>query len=104
MVNTSRLLLVQHIHRNSHPALHSCHQGPGPYLFAALCSCICLITNLTTAVLIPDPYYVLRPRSSRLYLFGISLHHIHLGIYLPGNPVKQFHQAGRCNFCPLAKS
>ncbi|KAJ3862063.1 hypothetical protein EV359DRAFT_45947 [Lentinula novae-zelandiae] len=35
------------------------HQGPGPYLFATLFSCICLITNLTTAVLVPYPYYVL---------------------------------------------
>ncbi|KAJ3877319.1 hypothetical protein F5051DRAFT_408806 [Lentinula edodes] len=35
------------------------HQGPGPYLFATLFSCICLITNLTTAVLVPYPYYIL---------------------------------------------
>ncbi|KAJ3929901.1 MAG: hypothetical protein NXY57DRAFT_1040440 [Lentinula lateritia] len=35
------------------------HQGPGSYLFATLFSCICLITNLTTAVLVPYPYYVL---------------------------------------------
>ncbi|KAJ3863451.1 hypothetical protein EV359DRAFT_64790 [Lentinula novae-zelandiae] len=35
------------------------HQGPGPYLFTTPFSCICLITNLTTAVLVPYPYYVL---------------------------------------------
>ncbi|KAJ3913174.1 hypothetical protein F5877DRAFT_84048 [Lentinula edodes] len=35
------------------------HQRLGPYLFATLFSCICVITNLTTAVLVPYPYYVL---------------------------------------------
>ncbi|KIK64040.1 hypothetical protein GYMLUDRAFT_40270 [Collybiopsis luxurians FD-317 M1] len=35
------------------------HQGPGPYLFAVVFSSICLITNLTTAALIPYPYYTL---------------------------------------------
>ncbi|ESK92525.1 hypothetical protein Moror_4433 [Moniliophthora roreri MCA 2997] len=32
-------------------------KGPGPYLFACILSCICLITSLTTAALIPFPYY-----------------------------------------------
>ncbi|KAH7872226.1 uncharacterized protein C8R40DRAFT_1173964 [Lentinula edodes] len=35
------------------------HQRLGPYLFATLFSCICVITNLTTAVLVPYSYYVL---------------------------------------------
>lgn len=32
-------------------------QGPGPYLFATILSCICLDITLTTSVLIPYPYY-----------------------------------------------
>ncbi|KAL0071092.1 hypothetical protein AAF712_001650 [Marasmius tenuissimus] len=32
-------------------------KGPGPYLFASILSCICLTISLTTAALIPYPYY-----------------------------------------------
>ncbi|PBK88893.1 hypothetical protein ARMGADRAFT_996733 [Armillaria gallica] len=32
-------------------------QGPGPYLFACILSCICLDITLTTNVLFPYPYY-----------------------------------------------
>ncbi|KAF9261178.1 hypothetical protein L218DRAFT_981064 [Marasmius fiardii PR-910] len=32
-------------------------KGPGPYLFACILSCICLTISLTTAAMIPFPYY-----------------------------------------------
>ncbi|KAG2004212.1 hypothetical protein CC2G_002792 [Coprinopsis cinerea AmutBmut pab1-1] len=34
-------------------------QGPGPYLFASIFSCICLDITLTTAAFFPYPYYKL---------------------------------------------
>ncbi|KAF8885154.1 hypothetical protein BD779DRAFT_1611982 [Infundibulicybe gibba] len=32
-------------------------QGPGPYLFASVFACICLVISLTTAALFPFPFY-----------------------------------------------
>lgn len=34
-------------------------QGPGPFLFATIFSCICIDIALTTAVLFPYPYYLI---------------------------------------------
>ncbi|KAE9392227.1 hypothetical protein BT96DRAFT_924850 [Gymnopus androsaceus JB14] len=48
------------------------HQGPGPYLFATLFSCICLITSLTTAALIPYPYYIV----GRAILVPLAFHSV----------------------------
>lgn len=48
------------------------HQGPGPYLFATLFSCICLISALTTAALLPFPYYIV----GRSILVPLAFHSV----------------------------
>jgi hypothetical protein len=47
-------------------------QGPGPYLFATLFACICLITTLTTPSLIPYPDYTL----GRTILVPLAFHSV----------------------------
>ncbi|KAJ3848690.1 hypothetical protein EV368DRAFT_86341 [Lentinula lateritia] len=67
------------------------HQGPGPYLLTALFS------SLT----------VLRPQSSHLYPFGVSLHHIHLGasvILFPETLSNNFTKRVAAVLAPLQKA
>ncbi|KAG7440516.1 uncharacterized protein BT62DRAFT_910398 [Guyanagaster necrorhizus] len=45
-------------------------QGPGPYLFACILSCICLDITLTTSVLFPYPYY----RIGQAVLIPLAFH------------------------------
>ncbi|KAJ3784989.1 hypothetical protein GGU10DRAFT_293088 [Lentinula aff. detonsa] len=80
------------------------HQGPGPYLFATLFSCICLITNLTTAALVPYPYYVLG-RSIFIPLVFHSLISILASILLfPESLSNNFTTRVAAVFAPLQKA
>ncbi|KAJ3712876.1 hypothetical protein C8R42DRAFT_727627 [Lentinula raphanica] len=80
------------------------HQGPGPYLFATLFSCICLITNLTTAVLVPYPYYILG-RSIFIPLVFHSIISILASIVLfPESLSNNFTKRVAAVFTPLQKA
>ncbi|KAF8149165.1 hypothetical protein B0H34DRAFT_735166 [Crassisporium funariophilum] len=45
-------------------------QGPGPYLFASVFSCICIVISLTTSVLFPFPNYMI----GRVIVLPLTLH------------------------------
>ncbi|KAG7095039.1 hypothetical protein E1B28_005829 [Marasmius oreades] len=79
-------------------------KGPGPYLFACMLSCICLTISLTTAAMVPFPYYQI----GRAIIVPLGFHSViavlcAIGIF-PQTVSAQFTTRLYCVFAPLVRS